>query len=1049
MLGSHRRRWGRAAIAGSAALVLLSSGHPVAGAVPPMPTGILAEGDIDEDGIPDLVELQGIRRPDGSMSMDLPALGASPCRKTILVEIDYMAAADGSFDHRPDIFGGPPGAPDPELGVFDTRFEDHGHNQIAVGNLDGDPSGKQEIALADHSEGGRVHVYDATTGVPDPDLGVHDMTFDDDLHNQLAVGDVNGDGRDEILIANDSGGRVDVLDATTHQPVPHLGVHDTRFNNHDHNQIAVGNLDGDPAGKEEIALADHSEGGRVHVYDATTHQPVPHLGVHDTTFENNGHNQLAVGDLNGDGRDEILIANDSGGRIDVLDATTHGPVVGLGVPDTRFNNDDHNQLAVGDVDGDYRRHDEVLIADASEGGRIHVFGAAPAVGAIDEVSHAFATAPVGGVAACPYAGADGGSGIQLIVDVNGTIPHKELFEMPEDFATTKANPANFDPARDPYVHYNLWVDEYSADGKRVDSSGLANFYADSQDFLVSFGDFAGGNGTTRNQSGTFMHELGHSLGLDHGGDEDDINHKPSYLSVMNYNFQLNGLTNAITRQSGINYSDADLADLDALHLNEQVGLDPDVALRTRWFPPSGSRITAPADRPIDWNNDGDTDDTDVSVAIHSGICVEPGGDDTLETAAEPTDQLVGTNITSGDDRVCDTAAAGTDVQRTGVGKGRILTGYNDWANLDLRRGFEPNPSTVAELTTSEAEEIDKSHDQALSPDLATRLNTPVAGMWEAVLGTAMDERNIYATHYYHTIAQPSVSTQPGSLIVLDRQTMQVRARVRVGFSPHAVAVNPTTGRIYVLNAAPPGSPTINQLTVIDRRSLSVITTIPMVTGQTTTDVVVNPRTNRIYVSNSAIGRVHVIDGATNTELPPILTGRGPLGMAVDESTNTIYMAMNRRAEEPIITALGAVTDDGVTQTIHPQVPLGEPLTQPIDVAVDPLNNRIYTANLGGGGVQPSVTVLDLATRRIIKRINITGPARSITVNPLAHQVFVAVQGKVDVIGEQSLSLVRSIPTPAGASWSVITPTGQDRQLYVGDLRTGELTRLSYSSGTRK
>jgi hypothetical protein len=37
-----------------------------------------------------------------------------------------------------------------------------------------------------------------------------------------------------------------------------------------------------------------------------------------------------------------------------------------------------------------------------------------------------------------------------------------------------------------------------------------------------------------------MHELGHNLGLLHGGD-DDINNKPNYLSIMNYMYQLEGL----------------------------------------------------------------------------------------------------------------------------------------------------------------------------------------------------------------------------------------------------------------------------------------------------------------------------------------------------------------------------------------------------------------------------------------------------------------------------------------------------------------------------
>ncbi len=43
-------------------------------------------------------------------------------------------------------------------------------------------------------------------------------------------------------------------------------------------------------------------------------------------------------------------------------------------------------------------------------------------------------------------------------------------------------------------------------------------------------------GSRDEQAGTFMHELGHTVGLFHGGDQ-NINNKPNYLSVMNYSFQ--------------------------------------------------------------------------------------------------------------------------------------------------------------------------------------------------------------------------------------------------------------------------------------------------------------------------------------------------------------------------------------------------------------------------------------------------------------------------------------------------------------------------------
>ncbi len=40
--------------------------------------------------------------------------------------------------------------------------------------------------------------------------------------------------------------------------------------------------------------------------------------------------------------------------------------------------------------------------------------------------------------------------------------------------------------------------------------------------------------TATDWAGIFMHELGHTLGLDHGGPEESVNYKPNYHSVMNY-----------------------------------------------------------------------------------------------------------------------------------------------------------------------------------------------------------------------------------------------------------------------------------------------------------------------------------------------------------------------------------------------------------------------------------------------------------------------------------------------------------------------------------
>jgi beta-lactam-binding protein with PASTA domain len=176
---------------------------------------------------------------------------------------------------------------------------------------------------------------------------------------------------------------------------------------------------------------------------------------------------------------------------------------------------------------------------------------------------------------------------------------------------------NFDASRFPIFHYALFAHQlgiYTADLKSANVSGkTVNIPASG--LVVSLGGYTGEVGTAFEQAGTFMHELGHNLGLHHGG-VDDINHKPNYLSVMNYTFQMGGLI-----QNGIDglfdYSRfPDIPTLDQSNLDETAGLNgaADIAdYGTAYFcpgaqpqadPPVGRRDVGIANGPIDWNCDG-------------------------------------------------------------------------------------------------------------------------------------------------------------------------------------------------------------------------------------------------------------------------------------------------------------------------------------------------------------------------------------------------------------------------------------------------------------
>ena len=193
------------------------------------------------------------------------------------------------------------------------------------------------------------------------------------------------------------------------------------------------------------------------------------------------------------------------------------------------------------------------------------------------------------------------------------------------------------------------------------------------EFMVTFGSTGtyGWYATKAldDNAGTFMHELGHTLGLRHGGNQDD-NYKPNYYSVMNYTWQ----TTHGWQSPGswrLTYSPVALPTLVESSLNETIGLNPPVGA----YPIAPMPFTDANGRPrlarlapgvaVDWTGDGDSTKTSVNVDIN----------------------LVG------------------DTAKTPNG---TLTGYADWSNLqyNFRNSTEyinpvpngPSPQNPPELT---------------------------------------------------------------------------------------------------------------------------------------------------------------------------------------------------------------------------------------------------------------------------------------------------------------------------------------------------------------
>lgn len=239
-------------------------------------------------------------------------------------------------------------------------------------------------------------------------------------------------------------------------------------------------------------------------------------------------------------------------------------------------------------------------------------GLAPSPAVIAAIKSAFASAPV--------VNHDGSTGISIHLELSNEVTHDpDLDPYIDEFHAIKD--FNFDKKHLPIYHYMIWADGYTirSQGQVITTSSGVSLDIPHSDFLVTLGKWGeGAGGTDEEKIGTFIHELGHNLGLKHGG-SDHENFKPHHLSVMNYNWQTSGLR----RNGQFGHFEYQRFKFDALNeaaLKEPIGLnnpDPNLAQYDIMFRSGGGNDRlAKAAGPIDWNGDGDAADTGVAVDLN-------------------------------------------------------------------------------------------------------------------------------------------------------------------------------------------------------------------------------------------------------------------------------------------------------------------------------------------------------------------------------------------------------------------------------------------------
>jgi len=231
-------------------------------------------------------------------------------------------------------------------------------------------------------------------------------------------------------------------------------------------------------------------------------------------------------------------------------------------------------------------------------------------------------------------------------------------------------------ARKQVFHYSLFGYSQEPDGSSG-PSGKAEL--NGNDLMVTLGNYGLSTADERErnlldnwQAAVFMHELGHNLGLRHGGDENE-NYKPNYFSIMNYLYSLTFLPDIGTADDEGDryyyeyYAELDLPEyryIDSLHKNPYD------------YPPGEVNMDFSHGRGAHIDENAVLESEGIGQPGGAGVDFNADGDSTDALGALNLNPLWGSGIS-------------------------VIDDYDDWANLELffGRSFGGDTSGVSVQST--------------------------------------------------------------------------------------------------------------------------------------------------------------------------------------------------------------------------------------------------------------------------------------------------------------------------------------------------------------
>jgi hypothetical protein len=295
-------------------------------------------------------------------------LGATTVHTLTIVDVGnsiLVTGADAGGGPHVRVFDGGTGEPRLEFFAYTPGFL--GGVRVATGDVNGD--GNPDIITAAGPGGGpHVRVFDGRNGSPLPGTIGSFFAYHPGFTGGVfvAAGDVNGDGRADVITGAGAGGgpHVKVFSGADGSLLSSFFAYHPGFTGGVH--VGAGDVNGD--GRADVITGAGTGGGpHVRVFQGATPNVLREFFAYNTAFT--GGVWVAAGDINGDGRDDVITGAGPGGgpHVRVFSGADGSELRGFFPYNIGFTGG--VSVAAGDLDADGRAD---IITGAGPGGGPHV-----------------------------------------------------------------------------------------------------------------------------------------------------------------------------------------------------------------------------------------------------------------------------------------------------------------------------------------------------------------------------------------------------------------------------------------------------------------------------------------------------------------------------------------------------------------------------------------------------------------------------------------------------------------------------------------------------